>query len=462
MAADLIVSVSGIRGVVGTGLTPVVAAKFGMAYGSLLGAGKHVLIGRDTRPSGQMFHHALVSGLIAAGLKVTDLGIAATPSVSLMIRHLRADGGAMVTASHNPIMWNGIKFFDDAGMGVSPDFAERLHEVFKRNRYDLSDVHGLYDVSSDESAADTHIAAVLAAADGDIIASKRFRVVLDSVNGAGCIAAPSLLNKLGCELIHVCGEPTGRFEHPPEPLKVNLTRLCDLVREHRANIGFAQDPDADRLAIVDENGEYIGEEYTPVLGTRFALTQKSGPIVANLATTRLMDDIAAEAGVELHRTAVGERNVVAKMVKIHAVAGGEGGGGFIYPTVVPTRDSLVGMAFILQYMAQSGKPVSELVAELPTYHLINRKFPCTPKKVGAILAAVAEAFKDQKIDHTDGVRIDWEDGWALVRPSNTEPIARLMVEATSAERANELATEVQSVIDIAAKQRTPPKRRRSS
>jgi phosphomannomutase len=459
--ADLIVSVSGIRGVVGTGLTPVVAAKFGMAYGTLLGAGKCVLVGRDTRPSGQMVRDALVSGLLAAGLKVTDLGIAATPTTSLMIRHVEADGGAMVTASHNPIVWNGIKFFDSAGLGVSPEFAGRLGDLLKHSRYELADVHGLYAVSTDDTAADAHVARVLEACDRDLIASKRFRVALDSVNGAGCIATPTLLAELGCELVHVYGEPSGRFEHPPEPLKVNLTRLCDLVREHRANVGFAQDPDADRLAIVDENGTYIGEEYTPVLGTRFALTLRKGPIVANLSTTRLMDDIAAEAGVELHRTAVGERNVVSRMLEVGAVAGGEGGGGFIYPAVVPTRDSLTGMAFMLQYMASTGRTVSELVAELPVYHVIKRKFPCTPKKVDGILAEVAEAFADQRIDRTDGVRIDWPDGWALVRPSNTEPIARLQVEAVSSERAAEIAGDVQDAIDNAGRRREPPKRRKA-
>jgi phosphomannomutase len=453
MATDLIVSVSGIRGVVGTGLTPIVAAKYGMAYGTVLGAGKHVLVGRDTRPSGQMLHHAVVCGLLAAGLKVTDLGIAATPTVALCIRQRGADGGAMVTASHNPIIWNGIKLFDAAGMGITPDVAESLQEHVRKNRYALVDVHGIYAVSDDPSGADAHVRRVLEVCDKDLIASKRFRVVLDSVNGSGCVATPALLAELGCELVHVYGEPTGRFEHPPEPLKVNLTRLCELVREHRANVGFAQDPDADRLAVVDERGEYIGEEYTPVLGTRFVLRRQSGPVVANLATTRLMDDVAAEAGVELHRTAVGERNVVARMIEVGAVAGGEGGGGFIYPAVVPTRDSLTGIAFLLQYMAETGKPVSELVAELPAYHMVKRKFPCTKKKVATILEAVAKAFADQKIDRTDGVRIDWPDGWALVRPSNTEPIARLQVEAAGADRTTELAAAVQAAIDKAGRRR---------
>jgi phosphomannomutase len=476
----LIVSVSGVRGIVGATLTPEVGVGFGEAFGWFLrenakretrNAKPVVAIGRDSRPSGPMVFGALVAGLLAFGVDVVDVGVATTPSVALLGRFLKADASIVITASHNPIMWNGIKFLREDGIAFPPEQAARIKEIYLTKPWlgvaggGLVDIEHMGVLTTDSRAHAHHIQTVLQYFDVRGICDKRYKVVLDSVNGAGCIGTPMLLGKLGVELVHLNGEATGRFAHTPEPTKENLTELAAKVKEKRAAVGFAQDPDADRLAIVDEHGEYIGEEYTLALCTYARMLVKPGggvPVVANLSTSRMVDDIAAKFGQRVYRTPVGEANVAGKMQAVDetggkgGVIGGEGNGGIIDLRVGPVRDSFLGMVMILDAMTRTGKTVSQLVAEIPKYVMIKTKFECTPEQAAALVGKVKEKFADQKIDVQDGVRIDWpaspsgglggrSGGWVHVRQSNTEPIARVIGEAGDEATAKGLIAAVQAL-----------------
>jgi phosphomannomutase len=295
-----------------------------------------------------------------------------------------------------------------------------------------------------------HVKRVLERVDVLGISTKRFKVVLDSVNGAGCVATATLLNKLGCQLVHLNGTPDGQFAHEPEPTAQNLTGLADEVRRQRAAVGFAQDPDADRVAIVDETGRYIGEEYSLALAAQLVLSKKPGGVTAaNLSTSRMIDDIAAKFGGRVIRTPVGEANVVQAMLASGATIGGEGNGGVIDPRIVPGRDSLVGMAYVLQLMAATGKTVSQLVADLPRYEIVKTKFECRREDANRAVEAVKQAFASEKVDTQDGVRIDWDRAWVHARPSNTEPIMRIIAEAPDRAEAEKRVAEVQRVVDQA-------------
>ena len=446
----LMVSVSGVRGEIGQTLTPEVAARFGAAFGTMLGAGKTVVVGRDSRPSGQMVRGAVISGLLSCGVNVVDVGIVTTPGVSLMTRRLSADGGVIITASHNPIQWNGIKFLRDSGLGLSVEQAGQLKAIWESGQFSYVAPAQCGKESANTKTHDTHVNVVLGLADVTGIAAKRFKVVLDSVNGAGCVATAVLLSKLGCELAHINGEPTGLFAHTPEPTAENLTGLCAAVQKHRAAVGFAQDPDADRLALVDENGTYIGEEYTLALSAAFVLSRRKGPVATNLSTSRMIDDVARRAGVAVFRTPVGEANVGGRMIAEGCIFGGEGNGGVIDPRVVPVRDSLVGIALILGYMADTGKTLSQLVAQLPRYEMIKTKFPCPADAAPKVASAAREHFASRagaNFDDSDGLRIDLSAGWVHVRASNTEPIMRIIGEAPDRPAAQGLIDEVRAIAD---------------
>jgi phosphomannomutase len=298
----------------------------------------------------------------------------------------------------------------------------------------------------------------MGAVDVNLIASKRFKVVVDSINGAGCFVTPTLLAELGCEVSHLNAEPTGRFAHEPEPIKQNLTQLCEAVRKHKAAVGFAQDPDADRLVIVDERGEFIGEEYTLALAAAFVLSRRKGKLklATNLATSRMIDDLAAAAGASVVRTPTGEANVVEAMDREGCIFGGEGNGGVIEPRVVPVRDSLVGMAYLLQYMAQTLKTVSQLVAEIPSYVMLKTKFAAPAGAAAEVAQRTKKAFEsrpDAKFNTEDGLRIDLSEGWVSVRSSNTEPIMRIMAEAKTEAAAQELVNQVRAIADAVIKQK---------
>jgi len=444
----LMVGVSGVRGVVGETLTGEVAEQFGRAFATMLGAGRTVALGRDTRKSGPMIRDAVVSGLSVGGVNVVDLGVVSTPGVALMIKHLSADGGIVITASHNPMPYNGIKFMTPEGLNLPAELAEQLKRTWQSGRFAAADTPGA--VTAEPGTHALHVRTVLGIVDAGAIAAKGFRVVLDSINGAGCVGTARLVRELGCELIHLNGEPTGEFAHEPEPIAANLSELCEAVRRHRADVGFAQDPDADRLVIVDEQGRFLGEEYTLALTSAFILSDRKGDLATNLSTTRMMDDVASAAGVRLYRTPVGEANVAAKMIEAGCIFGGEGNGGVIDPRVVTVRDSFVGIGLTLNYLGESGRTVSELAAALPRYEMLKEKFPCPVDAAEKILSAVGAAMSSRpgaKLNTADGLRVDLPDGWVHVRASNTEPIMRITTEALTAEAAKALTAEVRRIAE---------------
>jgi phosphomannomutase len=448
--APLMMSVSGVRGIIGASLTPEVACSFGQAFGQFLQTSTGnprptVAIGRDTRPSGPMVLGAVTAGLMSVGANVVDLGVATTPSVALLGRFIKSDASMIITASHNPLIWNGIKTVRADGIAFPPEQAAEIKRGFQARTWSLADMDHLGTFATDSRAHAHHVQTVLALVDTRAIADQRFRVVLDSVNGAGCIPTPMLLSKLGVELVHLNGEATGHFAHIPEPTRENLTDLAATISGKRAAIGFAQDPDADRLAIVDERGTYIGEEYTLALCTLARLMNKKGPVVTNLSTSRMVDDIAATFGCTVYRTPVGEANVAGKMQDVNAVIGGEGNGGVIDLRVGPVRDSLLGIALVLDMMTRTAKRLSELVAQIPAYAMLKTKFECTPGESTRLVERVKKEFADQKLDTQDGVRIDWPDGWVHVRQSNTEPIARVIAEAKDAATAQSLVARVEKL-----------------
>ncbi|MDH4239639.1 MAG: phosphoglucosamine mutase [Phycisphaerae bacterium] len=436
MAEELIISISGMRGIVGENLTASIAEEYGCAFGTFLKkrlTGKKeklsVCIGRDSRPSGEMLKTAVTEGLCKAGVDVIDLGLVTTPCAGIMVRELGCSGGMVVTASHNPSQYNGIKLLLGNSMAPPPDTAEQIKQCFFDKHFALADSNDYGRVTSNERTDTVHITKVLAIVDKEAIAARKFNVLLDSVNGAGGRVTKKLLDELGCVVTAINDEPTGVFAHAPEPTAKNLTGLCEAVKTGRAEIGFAQDPDADRLAIVDETGTYIGEEYTLALAAKYIFSTKTGKAATNLSTSRMLDDIAEEAGGQVVRTPVGEANVAKAMLEHNCIIGGEGNGGVIDLRVSPIRDSLVGIALVLQLMAETGKSISELVSEIGGYYMSKDKFTADKSQARQILDLAKEAFADAKLDTADGCRFDFDDGWLHLRVSNTEPVMRVIVEA---------------------------------
>lgn len=438
----LMVGVSGIRGLVGETLTPTLVVEFAQAYATVLGGGKFI-IARDSRPSGEMYAQAVSVGLTACGSAVTDLGIAMTPTAAHAIRAGGYSGGVVITASHNPPQWNGLKFLDENGLGPDPARVSGVSDIRARGSYGLIK-SGFQTLRSDSDAGKRHVDAVLAAVEVDLAALRGMRVVLDSVNGAGGVVTPSFFTALRCELTHINASPNGQFAHPPEPIEENLGQLGEAVRQAGAAVGFAQDPDADRLVVLDEKGGYIGEEFTLALATWSVLSRRPGDVAANLSTSRMVDDIAARFGRKVVRTPVGESHVARAILGQGCVVGGEGNGGVIDPRISPVRDSLSGMSQVLQLMAATGKTISGLVAELPRYVMIKQKYEAPRDRIDAAVAAIRAAFDGEKINASDGVRVDFADGWVHVRPSNTEPIVRMIGEAVDAATAGNLLDKVKA------------------
>jgi len=456
--APLMLSVSGLRGLVGQSLTPPVAARYAAAFGQWLKGAKpdgspHVVLGRDSRPSGQMIEMAAMAGLVSVGCEVTSLGIVTTPSVAIMTEHLQADGGMVVTASHNPIAWNGIKALRPDGVAPPPDQAAQIIDRFKTDQVSYAQVERLIPLKHNADTHRVHVDRVTGHLDVQAIRTRKLKVVLDSVHGAGGAAAVMLLDQLGVELVHLFAQPTGHFPHPPEPTKENLTHLCDKVREHQADIGFAQDPDADRLAVVDEQGCYIGEEYTLALACLHLLNrqdrQPDPVVVTNLSTSRMLDDIAKQAHARVIRTPVGEANVAAAIRQHHAVAGGEGNGGIIWPKVIHVRDSIAGIGLLLELLVQKNLPLSAIAAEIPRYAIVKDKVNIQPGMAQECTEKLCNYFASEKLDLQDGVRVDWADRWVHVRPSNTEPILRIIAEADTQATAKQLIHDTRCVLGVA-------------
>lgn len=437
MAQELIISISGMRGLVGENLFPETATAYGSAFGTYLKqrhpdtAKLSVAIGRDSRPSGQMIFSSVAAGLAAGGIDIVDLGICSTPGVGIMLRDLGCAGGVVITASHNPTAYNGIKFLLENGIAPPADQARQIIDLYRRRQFTFADAVTCGRITPNEQTARVHVDKVLNIVDRDAIARRRYKIVLDSVNGAGGAEGLLLLEALGCEAVPMNSEPTGLFAHTPEPTKENLVTLCEKVKAVGADAGFAQDPDADRLAIVDENGTYVGEEYSLALAARYVFSQRTGTAAANLSTSRMIDDIAAAAGGRVIRTPVGEAHVAQAMLANDCIIGGEGNGGIIDLRVGPVRDSLTGMALALQLMATSGRSVSRLVAEVGGYTMTKHKYPADKEQAALIIEQAKAAFPDAAVNTADGCRLDLPDGWIHVRTSNTEPIMRVILETKS-------------------------------
>jgi phosphomannomutase len=447
----LILSVSGMRGLVGRSLTPTVAARYGAAVGTWLRRTRGVehpivVIGRDSRPSGPMYEAAAVAGLTAVGCAVVRVGVLSTPGIAVMIKERSADGGMVITASHNPAPWNGIKALRHDGVAPPPEEVERLLADFHGDVYRYVGTEGLQEAQEDDRGVAVHVQRVIdAGIDVDAIRAAELTAVVDSTRGAGGAEAAALLDALGVRNVHLYPEPTGDFPHPPEPTRQNLTELAAAVAEHRADVGFAQDTDADRLAIVDETGTYIGEEYTLVLCGRHKLAA-GDTIAANLSTSRMIDDVAASVGAEVVRSAVGEANVAAAMREHGATLGGEGNGGIIWSAVTCVRDSLVGMALVLEMLAREKRPLSRIVADVPRYAILKEKQEVPAGDMTPRLDRVAASVPGAVVNRRDGVRLDVDRSWVHVRASNTEPILRIIAEAPSPEAARSLIERVRAVL----------------
>jgi phosphomannomutase len=452
----LMIGVSGMRGTIGGTLTPAVVSQFASALATWLKenakpvTGPHfrIVFGRDSRPSGFWVRDAAIAALGASGIEVIDLDIVTTPGVAMMVKHLGADAGMVCTASHNPIQWNGLKLLNSDGIAPPKSVADQIIKIYSEQRASVVRVDKLIPTKKHSETHAYHIKRVLDHVDVLGISSKRYRVVLDSVNGAGCVPTATMLSKLGVQLVHIHNTPDGQFPHEPEPTEHNLRGLAEEVKKHRAAVGFAQDPDADRLAIIDENGVYIGEEYSLALCAKWLLSKRPGAAVTNLSTSRMLDDIAAQNKSRVIRTPVGEANVVETMLRENATVGGEGNGGVIDPRIVSGRDSMVGMAYVLQLMAATGKTLSQLVAEIPKYEIVKTKFECRREDANRVVDALKKQFASEKVDTQDGIRIDWDADrtWVHARPSNTEPIMRIIAEAPDRAKAEAKIAQVQEVV----------------
>ncbi|MFM9963626.1 MAG: phosphoglucosamine mutase [Planctomycetaceae bacterium] len=446
-----ILSISGLRGVIGDGLDPQFLVEFAMAIGTLADGGT-VVLSRDGRSTGEMVRHAVISGLLATGCRVLDAGIATTPTCGVLVRHHNAAAGLQITASHNPIQWNGLKPFSRAGAVLNAAQGEELLRILNGKSFALVGWEKLGTVEVLDNAAAPHIERVLSLVDVAAIQSRRFKVVLDCNHGSGGVATPQLLDALGCEVTVLGGTPDGRFEHVPEPIAANLTGLCDVVKQLGADVGFAQDPDADRLAIVDETGRYIGEELTLALCADFVLATRKGPFVVNGSTSRVTADIAAKHGCPFFRSHVGEANVVTKMNEVGAVFGGEGNGGVIDPQVGFVRDSFASMAYVLNGLAgHASLKLSAWANSLPQYTIVKDKIECPRERVVEACAALRSAFGDATAQEGDGLRLDWPNRWVQVRASNTEPILRVIAEAPSSEAATTLCSHALDIVKQAVR-----------
>ena len=443
MAGTRIASVSGVRGVVGDGLDPAIVADFTAAYASGLRPGP-IVVGHDGRVSAPVFLPAVLSAVTATGRDALLAGSVATPTLGRLVRDLGAAGGIQISASHNPPKYNGLKFFQPGGMVLGPVEGRAMLDRLEGRALAWASWDQLGKVRMLDEPDGQHLELVLATVDVEAIRGRKFVVALDACHGSGGRLGEALLRAMGCEAVVLGGIPDGRYDHTPEPTEANLRQFSKLVPALGAAVGFAQDPDADRLAIVDEAGRYIGEELTLALAASIRLEQQVGPVVLNLSTSRATEDLAIRLGCPVYRTPVGEIHVVEGMRAHSAVLGGEGNGGVIDPRVGFVRDSFAAMALVLDLLAKSGRPLSGLVDDLPKYAMVKDQYPlgAASARVGDLFDRIAEAHPEAKADRRDGLRLDWADRWAHVRSSNTEPIVRVIAEAADPSTARALADEI--------------------
>lgn len=451
----LMVSVSGVRGRVGEALTPEVVARFAAAFGAYVGEGvrgrrPRVVVGRDSRTSGPMVARVATAALQSVGCDVIDVGVAPTPTTLFAIRHHGADGAIVVTASHNPVEWNALKFASAAGMFLDSEEGPRMRAYVTDRPVPYAAWDGLGEVSQDPDAAARHVEAVLRIPylDVEALRRRRFKVALDCIRGAGSKVLPRLLEALGCDVVGLNMEADGRFPREPEPVAQNLGDLERLVRESGADLGLATDPDADRLSLVAGSGRAIGEDFTLALAAELVLRHRPGPVVTNLSTSRVVEDVAAAAGVPFYRTAVGEINVARRMEAEGAVIGGEGNGGVILPDVHLTRDAVVAAALVLQLLVETGRTLDEHVAAYRNYVIIKDKLPRDAGRLEDAYATLRDRLSAPEVDRQDGLRLSWpaEAKWLHLRPSGTEPILRIMAEAPTEAEARELVSRARAAL----------------
>ena len=450
---SLIKSISGIRGTIGgvpdDNLTPIDAVKFAAAYGTWLK--KHiyktrvkVVVGRDARISGEMVQNLVQYTLVGLGIDVVDIGLSTTPTVEVAVTMEQADGGIILTASHNPKQWNALKLLNNKGEFLNAQEGEEILRIAAANEFTFAEVDALGHITHNDTYIQRHIDAVLSLlplATLEAIRKRKFKVAVDAVNSTGGIAIPLLLERLGAEVVPLYCEPNGQFPHNPEPLKEHLADICAKVVEAKADLGVVVDPDVDRLALITEEGEMFGEEYTLVACADYYLSKKKGNVVSNLSSSRALRDIAEKHGVEYATAAVGEVNVVTKMKEVNAVIGGEGNGGVIFPELHYGRDALVGVVLFLSLLVEKGITVSALRRSYPAYFMSKNKIQLTtglnPDKV---LHAMQEKYAHEQITTIDGLKIDFPFSWVHLRKSNTEPIIRIYTEAKTQTEADVLAT----------------------
>jgi len=454
----LIKSISGIRGTIGgpTGdtLNPLDIVKFVTAYATFIrrggksGSGK-IVVGRDARISGEMVKNVVCGTLMGFGYDVIDIGLATTPTTELAVRMSGADGGIIITASHNPRQWNALKLLNNEGEFLDKEAGNEVLAIAEKEDFEYADVDALGHYTEDNSFNRRHVEAVLALNLVDVEAVRKagYRVCVDAINSVGGVILPELLDELGVEYEIINAEPNGDFAHNPEPLEKNLGEIMERMRSGKFDLGIVVDPDVDRLAFICEDGRMFGEEYTLVSVADYVLGHTAGNTVSNLSSTRALRDVTGKHGGEYYASAVGEVNVTTKMKEVGAVIGGEGNGGVIYPESHYGRDALVGIALFLSSLAHKGCKVSELRASFPEYHIAKNRIDLTPETdVDAILEKVKDMYRDEQVNDIDGVKIDFADKWVHLRKSNTEPIIRVYSEASTMEEADALGKEIMQVV----------------
>lgn len=444
----LIKSVSGIRGIVGNGLDPKVTLKFAAKFGEFISSEfpgkKKIIVGRDSRISGIALKNSVISGLLGVGMDVIDIDLAPTPTLLYNVKKLKTSGGIVITASHNPSEWNALKLVGPEGEFLNEKNAKKFFSMEKEDiSWNTEKNYGKLQIYKE--AVKNHINGVLSNSmiDTELIKKKKFKIALDCVNGGASLAFQEFLNALNVEIYPIFCDTSGNFARTPEPRAENLKSLAKKVKESGAHIGFATDPDGDRISIVSDGGTPIGEEYTITLATRAVLNKKKGPVVVNLSTTKSVEDVAKRAGAPFYRSPVGEANVVKLMKDKNAVIGGEGNGGVIYPEIQYTRDGMGAMAFILQYLAEEEKPISDLVNSLPRYKMIKEVIKMKDINKGKkLLEKIKNKNKNKNLDLSDGIRITENDSWVHIRMSGTEPILRIIAEAPTIEKTRTLINRI--------------------
>ncbi|OGV39460.1 MAG: phosphoglucosamine mutase [Lentisphaerae bacterium GWF2_45_14] len=440
------VGVSGVRGIIGDSLTPGLICGFAASFGEYVGQGR-VVVSRDTRPTGEMVEHAVIAGLISVGCQPLLTGVLPTPSAQILVDECKANGGIVISASHNTVEWNALKFIGPSGLFLNHTESAELLDVYNQPDTTYVKEQDYRSIKTIDGAFDYHKKRIFNRINVDAVRKAGFRVAVDCCNGAGSLFSRAFLQELGCEVISIYDEADGIFRRPPEPIPANIGKLCSTVVENNCAVGFAQDPDCDRISIVREDGIPAGEQFSIVLAAEHVLSKTPGNIVVNIQTTRAIEDVASKYGANVLYSKVGEVNVTGRMLEENAVIGGEGGsGGVIWPAVHPCRDSFTAMALILEMMALRGKSLSSIIEEIPAYFYANRKISCSAVNAQEAVRKLNTKYASLNPKSFDGIRIDFPDAWILVRPSNTEPVIRLTAEALHEKVANELIERFSSEI----------------